>query len=238
MIIVKTTTITVIGLYIQPNVPVENVIDLVYKVIEQTRTDKNVILAGDLNCRLDKQNAKTHILLETLEEEGFRLENKKEIPTYIAHNGYSTIDLVFYKGEHLKLTKQEGLWSSKAAPIRKHIPIKTFQMEIPPTEKRSKRTKHIHQKNRAGNNKTEQRQHRESEDTNRRRQTGRSPGSIYGSNKESRENQKKTGANVVRPRMLQGTEENSAGTMHSKNTQKTGRLSHVRSEKKEIQIYN
>ncbi|KAJ4428050.1 hypothetical protein ANN_24064 [Periplaneta americana] len=136
MIIVKTTTITVIGLYIQPNVPVENVIDLVYKAIEQTRTDKNVILAADLNCRLDKQNAKTHILLETLEEKGFRLANKKEIPTYIAHNGSSTIDLVFYKGEHLKLIKQEGLWSSTAASIRKHIPIKTtFQMEIPQPRK-------------------------------------------------------------------------------------------------------
>jgi hypothetical protein len=51
--------------------------------------------------------------------------SKKEVPTYRAPSGTSTINLVFYRGDKLKLNKQEGLWTSKAAPIRKRIPIIT-----------------------------------------------------------------------------------------------------------------
>ncbi|KAJ9575493.1 hypothetical protein L9F63_007643, partial [Diploptera punctata] len=136
MIIVQTSTVTIIGIYIQPSAPIENIIDKISTAIEQTKADKNVILAGDFNCRLDKETAKTHILLETLEEEGFKIANTKDTPTYFAQNGHSTIDLVFFKGENLKLIKQNGLWNSAAAPIRKHIPIMTsFHMKIPQTRK-------------------------------------------------------------------------------------------------------
>ena len=64
-----------------------------------------------------------HILLDILEEEGLKLANRREDPTYIAPNGTSTIDLVFYRGKRLMMQQQVGLWTSTAAPIRKRIPI-------------------------------------------------------------------------------------------------------------------
>ena len=60
-----------------------------------------------------------------MQEEGFTLVNNPELTTYIAPNGTSAIDLIFYRGEGIKIQGQIGLWSTDAALIRKHIPIKT-----------------------------------------------------------------------------------------------------------------
>ena len=95
------------------------------EAVTHTQDDNRIILAGDLNCRIDKPNVKTELILETMAEEGFILINKPDLKTYIAPNGTSTIDLVFCKGENTKTTNQEGLWSSAITPLRKHIPIVT-----------------------------------------------------------------------------------------------------------------
>ena len=56
--------------------------------------EENVIIAGDLNCMVDKpDNNKTVIMLLLFHEEGFTLLNKREDVTYMARNGASTIDL-------------------------------------------------------------------------------------------------------------------------------------------------
>lgn len=101
LVIVKTTIATIICIYIPPGTTTENTTEIISHAIEQTRNDENVILAGDFNCRIDKPSIKTEILINTLEEEGLRLINKKEMPTYVAPNGTSVIDLVFYRGEKL-----------------------------------------------------------------------------------------------------------------------------------------
>jgi hypothetical protein len=161
MVIIKTTSVTLIAMYITPGTPVENIIETISKATEETRKEKKVILAGDFNCRIDKYNTKTDILRETLEEEGFRLVNKKEVPTYIAPNGTSTIDLVFYRGDKLKLNKQEGLWTSTAAPIRKHILIITnFSIETT-NNRKNKHRKQTFQKPRPRNIETRCRRNRE-----------------------------------------------------------------------------
>ena len=98
-VIIRTTEATLIALYIPPGVPIEDIVGTITEATEQTKNEENVILAGDFNCRTDKPNTKTDILLDILEEEGFKLANRREDPTYIAPNGTSMIDLIFYRGK-------------------------------------------------------------------------------------------------------------------------------------------
>lgn len=128
-IIIRTADATIIGLYINPQTATEDAAGKVAEAIMQSTGDKRVILAGDLNCRIDKPNNKTELILDSLVEEGYTLINKPTLKTYIAPNGTSSIDLVFYRGEGTKIINQKGLWTSDMAPIRKHIPIVTT-MEI------------------------------------------------------------------------------------------------------------
>lgn len=123
--IVKTTKLTLIGVYIPPNTATEEVIDTLLRTTSHVADQPNVILAGDINCRTDKASQKTDLVLEALEEEGYTLANDKTFKTYFAHNGASAIDQVFYRGKSLRILKQEGLWTSGAALIRKHIPVST-----------------------------------------------------------------------------------------------------------------
>jgi hypothetical protein len=60
-----------------------------------TTKEDAVILAGDLNCRIDIEMDKTTELVSSLEGEGVTLNNNKKLETYIRHNGTSSIDLVF-----------------------------------------------------------------------------------------------------------------------------------------------
>ena len=129
--IVKTTRLTIIGVYIPPNATTEEVTDTLLRTTSHVEDQPNVILAGDINCRTDKANPKTDLVLETLEEEGYTLANDKTFKTYFAHNGASAIDQVFHRGKALRILKQEGLWTSGVAPIRKHIPVSTT-IEITP----------------------------------------------------------------------------------------------------------
>lgn len=89
------------------------------------REEKNVIIAGDFNCRIDKPNNKTSTMLDILQEEGFRLINKAEEITYIAYNGTSTIDLVFYRGKDITVKNQQRKLYTSTTPLTKHIPIHT-----------------------------------------------------------------------------------------------------------------
>jgi hypothetical protein len=57
MVIIKTSSVTLIAMYITLDTPIENIIETIYKATEEIRKDKNVILAGDFNCRIDKHNA-------------------------------------------------------------------------------------------------------------------------------------------------------------------------------------
>ena len=124
LLVIKTDEITLIAIYMRPQATTEEIMEAIMSAIT-TADGGNMILAGDINCRIDKKNCKTEIIMEALEEEGFTLVNKRDMPTYIAHNGTSAIDLLLYKGQNMKVLEQKCLWTSSIAPLRKHIPVET-----------------------------------------------------------------------------------------------------------------
>ena len=77
-----------------PDKSAEDIIEKISTALSKLRKDTNIIIAGDLNCRIDKPNQKTEIVIETLMEEGYSLINQKDEKTYFGHNGPSTIDMV------------------------------------------------------------------------------------------------------------------------------------------------
>ena len=76
--------------------------------------------------------------IDTLQNEGYTMINNKNLKTYFAHNGSSAIDLVFYRGKNITVESQDGIWSSTASPIWKHIPIKTIINSSTPKQKLKK----------------------------------------------------------------------------------------------------
>lgn len=126
---VRTDSLTCIAVYIRPQATTDEVIETLMTALVATETSDNTIIVGDINCRIDKANIKTEIVMETLREEGFMLANRGDLPTYIAHNGTSAIDVLLYRGKKITLLEQKSLCSSGITPIRKHLPIETT-MEI------------------------------------------------------------------------------------------------------------
>lgn len=124
-LLIETKYITIIAAYFQPNETALDIIDELGQQLTQSKKDSPLIVAGDLNCRLDTQNYKTKLVMETMREEGLILLNNTNIPTYICHNGKSTIDIALARGP----IKGEitPLWTAHQTPIRKHIPM---QIEI------------------------------------------------------------------------------------------------------------
>ena len=92
---------------------------------------RKLILAGDLNCPVDKTNGKAKIVLDYLLWEGLTLVNDGKVLTYICHNGGSAIDLTFVRG--FSIVEQGLLTSNEAALIRKHIPVRMTLKAITPT---------------------------------------------------------------------------------------------------------
>ncbi|KAJ4425972.1 hypothetical protein ANN_27598 [Periplaneta americana] len=97
-----------------------DIMDELGQMITQNNQAKPVIITADLNCRTDTQNYKTKVVLEKLQE-GFTLLNKPTIPTYISHNGKSTIDNAFIKGSITRTISTS--WTANHAAMRKHIPL-------------------------------------------------------------------------------------------------------------------
>ncbi|KAJ4428458.1 hypothetical protein ANN_24495, partial [Periplaneta americana] len=65
---VRTDNITVAAVYIRPQATTEEVIETLMTEITDTGRNESVIIVGDLNCRIDKVNARTEIVLETLRD--------------------------------------------------------------------------------------------------------------------------------------------------------------------------
>ncbi|KAJ4437826.1 hypothetical protein ANN_13764 [Periplaneta americana] len=124
MVIVKTNIVTIIGLYFNPKTDIVEVMDSTISAIKHTNPEETIILAGDFNCRLDKNNQRARILIDNLEE-GFRLLNDSDQKTYYAKNGSSKIDLVFIKGNNTRVTSHYALMTSEVTTLRKNYPIVT-----------------------------------------------------------------------------------------------------------------
>ena len=125
-VIVKTSHITIIGMYAQPHRMTDDTTERIAEAISRTAADQRVIFAGDLNARIDKLTTKTELIMETLEEAGYNLINKPNMKTYIARNGTSTIDPVVYTEEDISIINKRVLGTSDITPIRKYIPIATM----------------------------------------------------------------------------------------------------------------
>ena len=128
--LVATPNINIIAAYFQPYANAVEIIDEIGTLLKQCDNNKPAIIGGDFNCRLDVGNYKTKLVIRTLEEEGFVLLNNPQIPTYICHNGKSTIDIALIRGD-IK-GNILPIWNDSITPIRKHIPMK-ISLKTTPT---------------------------------------------------------------------------------------------------------
>ena len=92
-VLIVTKELAIIAAYYPPNHSALEILEEIHYLIQQIKHEKPTIIAGDLNCRIDKKNSKTKLVVDALEEEGFTLLNDRNTPTYICHNGSSAIDL-------------------------------------------------------------------------------------------------------------------------------------------------
>lgn len=93
--------ISVIACYLKPNIRASTVTDELLSTLKYVGNFKNLIFAGDFNCRLDKMDKKTEALLDFMEENDLTLVNNFPYSsTYVCSNGSSVIDLIF-RGSHI-----------------------------------------------------------------------------------------------------------------------------------------
>lgn len=116
---VNTKLCTIVGAYYQPYYKDIDIIGEITEALTKIPRTTPVVLAGDLNCRIDVPRGKSRIVIEFIEKEGLTLINKTHENTYFGYNGCSTIDLVFSNRSH---RKQKILTNIVA---RKHLPVDT-----------------------------------------------------------------------------------------------------------------
>ena len=108
VLVVKTDLCTIIALYIRPQAETEEVIETVMTAISKTEEYEKIILAGDINCRIDKENIKTEVVIAALREEGYRLANQKDIrrTQWIKCDRPTTVQRGKYKSNRTKGTME------------------------------------------------------------------------------------------------------------------------------------
>jgi hypothetical protein len=117
-VMVQFNNLQIIGIYIRPLCSADEVVEAIMFALELTDPEIPNLLAGDVNCRMDRPNSKSQALMEPMEEEGFTLNNAAQTKTYISHSGSSTIDLIFYRGNELKLQSITITAVSASTPIK------------------------------------------------------------------------------------------------------------------------
>ncbi|KAJ4429269.1 hypothetical protein ANN_26272 [Periplaneta americana] len=124
---IRTKTCCIIGVYFQPELRQDHIVDELSNALLKVTRNEMLILAGDLNCRIDLPDLKTTTIISFLESEGLTLINNKDTKTYIGPNGSSTIDLVFGNMKGATLDCQRVL---ENIITRKHLPVETnFHLE-------------------------------------------------------------------------------------------------------------
>lgn len=97
-VIISAVDTSIVNCYFQPNTDVDDILEAVSNTLHAYPAGKQVIVAGDFNCRLDV-GERGELLQEGLAAIGLELISKPDIPTYICEvSGQirsSTIDLVF-----------------------------------------------------------------------------------------------------------------------------------------------
>lgn len=121
VLMVKANLCTAICVYFPPDMKQEDIIAEIGAALTKVPNSEPLILAGDLNTRIDSQSNKTSAVLDYLQEEGLSVVNKASDKTYYCYNGSSTIDLLFVN-DRLSATSQNILYN---IVIRKHLPVET-----------------------------------------------------------------------------------------------------------------
>lgn len=134
LLIIQLKGIAVVSGYYQPECTVQEIIEDLTEAFNKIENQQPVIVAGDFNCRIDKENQKTRMLVNYIVEEGFSLLNNPNEPTYICHNGRSTIDLIF-RNPWLETKSIKILADSATVPLRKHQPVIASVVQLKPTRK-------------------------------------------------------------------------------------------------------
>jgi hypothetical protein len=65
-----------VGCYFNPEYTAENIIDQLSEGLCKIDTHDSVIVAGDMNCRIDRDYTKRINAINVLQQEGFTLKNK------------------------------------------------------------------------------------------------------------------------------------------------------------------
>lgn len=94
-IIVSTTAGYIVGLYLKPQTPIDEICAITADILNMIPEDVNVIFCGDYNVRIDIESDRKDHLIEFYHALGFEILNDRDIPTYTTPNGKSCIDLVF-----------------------------------------------------------------------------------------------------------------------------------------------
>ena len=75
---IKTRIATLVCIYYRPECSAIEVVDSIQRALDVIKTNEKIILAGDLNCPVNKMNGKGKILLDYLLGEGLTLVNDSE----------------------------------------------------------------------------------------------------------------------------------------------------------------
>jgi hypothetical protein len=124
ILVIRTKPTTLICAYFQPEYTEDFIIDKIGSALRKVDKQEALILAGDLNCRIDKPHGKTTAIVSFLEE-GLTLVNRQVMDTYVSHNGKSVIDMVFCNMKDMNIAYQRTLFCTATAPIRKHIKVQS-----------------------------------------------------------------------------------------------------------------
>lgn len=103
--------------YYNPDTNIADIIEEITHDISNIDNTTTCIIGGDFNCRMDSHCTKGDTLLHLMNTYHFRLMNDPNEPTYYAHNGTSTIDLLFVRSKKINVLYNFNVLND---PIRKH----------------------------------------------------------------------------------------------------------------------
>lgn len=81
LLVTQLKGMAVISGYYQPECTAQEIIEDLTEAFNNIKNQQPVIVAGDFNCRIDKGNQKTRMLINCIVEEGFTLLNNPNEPT-------------------------------------------------------------------------------------------------------------------------------------------------------------
>ena len=76
-IILETNRLTIIGMYVKPLTPIEDIVTTIMTVLTKTTPAGKMIIAGNFNYRMDIDDLRSKELLQLMTEEGFTLINNR-----------------------------------------------------------------------------------------------------------------------------------------------------------------